>query len=459
MVSPVCNAGRDTFELQDSRMSFPPTITEAAAAIRSGQLTSVALVEQCLGRIDRFDEKIHAWVLVDRDGALKRAELADCELLTGCDRGPLHGIPIGVKDVIDVNGWPTRYGSSSSSPDPKRSNADVVAKLGHNGAILLGKTVTCEWACFDPSPTRNPWNKERTPGGSSSGSAAAVASGTCLAALGTQTGGSIVRPASYCGVVGFKPSFGLCSTDGVFPLSPSLDHVGMIARTVEDACTIFRVIRDRSMQKPETGPTANPAYRLGMIDSPTEFIRRSCETDVLSSFHIAVNALSRAGATVERTALSLSFEDAIADHRTIMSSEAATSTLLMSLRATQSLAPRIRQLLDDGSRVTEGELLRAFAGKAEVIRIAQAVCERFDALVMPSVSTPPPNVYATGDPSFQAIWSLVGLPTITIPCGLSSEGLPVGLQLIGPRNGEGALCQVAAWCERAIGFNHRPPLD
>src|SRR5436305_4552826 len=204
------------------------TIASVAAAIRRGELTPVDLLDQCLARIDQLEERIRAWVLVDRDRARADAvRLAD-ELNRGMDRGPLHGIPIGVKDLFDVFDWPTAAGSRRWAQSYARQDCPAVARLRQAGAVLMGKTVTVAYAAFDPPPTRNPWNPDRTPGGSSSGSAAAVACGMCLGALGSQTGGSITRPASYCGVAGCKPTYGLISAQGALPLAESMDHVGPI---------------------------------------------------------------------------------------------------------------------------------------------------------------------------------------------------------------------------------------
>src|SRR6266851_6446430 len=191
-----------------------PTIHSAAADIRAGRLSPLDILEACLVRIDEREEHVKAWVLVDRDAARADAERATAELREGHDRGPLHGIPIGIKDIIDVYDWPTAAGSRRWAQSYARHDAPVVQRLRQAGAVLVGKTVTTQYASFDPPPTRNPWNRERTPGGSSSGSAAAVASGMCLGALGSQTGGSITRPASFCGIAGYKPTFGMLSRRG-----------------------------------------------------------------------------------------------------------------------------------------------------------------------------------------------------------------------------------------------------
>ncbi|MFO0929289.1 MAG: amidase [Gemmataceae bacterium] len=193
---------------------MPPTLLEAAAALRSRRLSCVDLLNQCLERIDRFEVQVRAWVLVDRDGARQTAAERDRELDRGIDRGPLHGIPVGVKDIFDVFDWPTACGSRLWQHSYARHDAPAVARLRQAGAVLVGKTVTTAYASFDPPVTRNPWHLDRTPGGSSSGSAAAVATGMCLAALASQTGGSITRPASYCGVPACKPTYGLVDASG-----------------------------------------------------------------------------------------------------------------------------------------------------------------------------------------------------------------------------------------------------
>src|SRR5882724_3924205 len=223
---------------------MPDTIHEAAEAIRQKKITPVDLVNQCLANIDRWEEKVRAWVFVDREGALAEAKRLTDELARGQYRGPLHGIPLGVKDIFDVFDWPTAAGSKLWANSIARQDADVVRQLRQAGAIFLGKTVTTQYASFDPPVTRNPWNLAHTPGGSSSGSAAAVATGMCLGALGSQTGGSITRPASYCGVAGCKPGYGLLSCRGVVPLAPSMDHPGPIARCIKDLAIMLQGMVD-----------------------------------------------------------------------------------------------------------------------------------------------------------------------------------------------------------------------
>src|SRR3984957_905499 len=220
----------------------PTTITAASELIRRDELTPSELLEQCLARIDRFEHRVRAWVYLDREGAREDAQRLTDELKKGQNRGPLHGIPIGIKDIIDVFDIPTGCGSKLWANSYARRDATVVERLRQAGAVIMGKTVTTAYASFDPSITRNPWNLERTPGGSSSGSAAAVACGMCLGALATQTGGSITRPAAFCGVCSFKPTYGRVSLAGVVPLAPSLDHVGVMANCVRDLAILFQTI-------------------------------------------------------------------------------------------------------------------------------------------------------------------------------------------------------------------------
>ncbi len=213
------------------------SISEIASAICTRKLTPQEIVDECLDQIDKYEDRLHAWVIVDAENARRTADDLEREIKAGNYRGPLHGIPIGIKDIIDVAGLPTRAGSPLRENYPaSATDAPLVKTLRQAGAIILGKTVTVEFACFDPSPTRNPWdvNLRHTPGGSSSGSAVAVAMGMCFGALGTQTGGSLVRPASYCGIATMKPTFGLLSREGIVPVSYHLDHPGPMARTADD---------------------------------------------------------------------------------------------------------------------------------------------------------------------------------------------------------------------------------
>lgn len=431
-----------------------PNISEAAVALRSGRLTSKEVVHRCMERIDRHDSTIKAWVVVDYDRACMFAENADQELKSGIDRGPLHGIPIGVKDIIDVRGLPTRCGSENTSPDPRSTDAEVVANLRECGAIVLGKTVTCEWACFDPSLTRNPWNLERSPGGSSSGSAAAVAAGMCLGAIGTQTGGSILRPAAFCGVYGLKPSYGSISVNGVQALAPSLDHVGAIARTANDAWMLINGMRTLAARDPWSEEPLGTPPPLAIVDTPTDYIQRTASSDVAEVFRTTIEQLRRAGCDIGATEISRSIEDAIEDHQSIMAIEAS----LTHMGRSWHFGPRISELIELGRSKSVGDQLRAVAGKHAFSTCAEKAIDCGRILLMPSVSTTAPGLDTTGDSRFQAIWSLAGLPAITIPCGLASDGMPVGMQLIGRRNGERELCEVAAWCERVIGFEERPPL-
>src|SRR5688572_6508752 len=225
---------RDSGNISTMSAPEPLTITDAAPLLRRGDLTPSELLEQCLARIDRYEPAVKAWVYLDRERARRDAEKLTAELQRGHDRGPLHGIPVGVKDIIDVFDLPTGCGSKLWADSVARQDAGCVKRLRQAGAVILGKTVTTAFAFLDPPVTRNPWNLNRTPGGSSSGSAAAVTCGMCLGALGSQTGGSVTRPASFCGVASCKPARGRIPLDGVLPLADSLDHVGVMARCVGD---------------------------------------------------------------------------------------------------------------------------------------------------------------------------------------------------------------------------------
>ena len=308
-----------------------PMLHAAADEIRAGRLTPVDLLETCLKRIDALEDRIRAWVFVDRDGARAEAERRTAELKRGGWRGPLHGIPIGIKDIFDVFDWPTAAGSRLWKNSIARRDATAVRRLREAGAVFVGKTVTTQYASFDPPPTRNPWDATRTPGGSSSGSAAAVACGMCLAALGSQTGGSITRPASYCGVAGLKPTYDLVSTDGVVPLAASMDHVGPMARCVRDLALVLRAVTGPALLDPgvldafppiddkELRP-ANWWPRLGRLRGMFEDRAVPAMKQALDE---ACDRLNSQGATIRDMTLPSAFAEVTERHRIVMAVEAA----------------------------------------------------------------------------------------------------------------------------------------
>jgi aspartyl-tRNA(Asn)/glutamyl-tRNA(Gln) amidotransferase subunit A len=449
-------------------MNFPLTIAETAAAFRRGSLTPLTLVAGCLARIDRLEPKLSAWVSVDQAGALLAAERCTRELADGRPRGPLHGIPIGIKDIVDVAGWPTLAGSTLTATTSVEADATVVGKLRAVGAIILGKTVTTEFACFDPSPTKNPWNAARTPGGSSSGSAVALAAGMCLGAIGSQTGGSINRPASYCGVAGFKPSYGRVSRAGVTPVSFHLDHVGAMARTATDcglllaaiagpdprdaACSVrpgFELPDERASWTPERPP------RLGLI---RPYFFETAEHDAASLAGTAIDMLADQGAKVVELPLPEFFGDVHTMHRRIMACEAAEYHRATYGFPRDGYGPQMRLLLDEGLAVSMSAYQAALKHRLAFRNAIQRSLAEVDALILPATPGPPPDPSTTGDGRFNSPWSHAGVPSLSMPCAINREGLPVALQLVGEAWGEEWLLQTATWCEKKLRFLAVPPL-
>lgn len=452
------------------------TLLDAAARIRTGQVFPTELLEECLAQIDRLEASVHAWVVIDRAAARQAAMLLDHELAVGIWRGPLHGIPVGIKDIFDVAGWPTRAGSSVSSAVAVREDAPLVARLRAAGAVILGKTVTTEWASFDPPATRNPWNLDRTPGGSSSGSAAAVALRMCLGALGSQTGGSITRPASYCGVAGLKPTWGRLSTQGVVPLSYHMDHPGPIAPGVDDLAALYAVLAGEPTVQPclehARGPEdagqaslrGRAAYvpgwssvcppRLGAVDA---YFLEQASPEVRQATLTALDCLETHGARVLRVPLPEEFAQVHACHRTIMAVEAAAAHGELFRAHRDQFGPQIAWLLEEGLRTTAVEYARALGHRRAFQRAVARMFDGVDALVLPATATAAPGRETTGDPGFNSPWSYAGVPVVSFPCALSSDGLPLSLQLVGPAWSEGALLAAARWCEQFVGLKESPP--
>ena len=439
-------------------------------------ITIIERLENALAAIRRFDPQLHAWVLVDEDGARRAAEQLTREAEAGKSRGPLHGMPVGIKDIVDVCGMPTRAGSTLLEDIPARRDAPVVAALRKAGAVILGKTVTVEFACFDPSPTMNPWSKGNpwskdlchTPGGSSSGSAVAVATGMCEGAIGTQTGGSLVRPASYCGIATCKPTFGRVSREGVFPVSHEFDHVGPMAQTVaqleamleclpvaEDFSPPGRILEGSWAVKEESPAVkTDQPPRLGLIE---EFFMEIADAEVLRLTQAALQRLQAAGATVVSVDCPVDFSAILPMHRLIMGVEAAAVHRRRFAEHRESYGPVIAGLLDEGLKTKAVDFAAALDRLRIYRRRVAKLLDGVDALIVPSThTTAPPTLSTTGTPEFQAPWSCAGLPVVSMPCGLSEEGMPTAVQVVGQYHQDRRLLSLAKWCESAIGFSQRP---
>ena len=437
-------------------MSEQLTIVDAAARIRAGRLHPTELVEQCLASIREFDNRLYAWVEVDETGARRDAELLGQQAAAHEYRGPLHGIPIGVKDIIDVAGMPTRAGSPLRAGHMAATDAPLVAALRRAGAIILGKTVTVEFACFDPSPTRNPWDPslQRTPGGSSSGSAVAVLMGMCLGALGTQTGGSLVRPASFCGIATCKPSFGLLSREGIVPVSRHFDHPGPMARCVADLEILLRCLTDRWPLTTETIVTQ--PLRLGWLQG---FFIDEADPIIRDATDRALEQMRTAGAQIEPVATPDDFRYVRAMHRRIMAVEAAAYHRGQFAAHRSAYGPMIAELLDEGLTISAVDYADALDWQRRFARRVDVLFDKADFLICPSTDTTAPSTLATtGTPKFQAPWSCAGVPVVSIPCGLASDGMPAAVQLVARHGRDARLLQAAEYCERCLTFNNHPPL-
>lgn len=446
----------------------PRTIAAAADLIRTGELTPSELLEQCLARIDRYEQRVKAWVVVDREGAREQADRLTAELRNGQNRGPLHGIPVGVKDIIDVFDLPTGCGSKLWANSIARRDATCVARLRQAGAVILGKTVTTPFAFLDPPPTRNPWNLDRTPGGSSSGSAAAVACGMCLGALGSQTGGSLTRPASYCGVYSLKPTYARVSVAGVLPLAPSLDHIGVMANCVSDLAILFQAIAGA----PPYGESSSglkppiPDCVAALADLPVEFDHSVRLTGLFDDRaapelrELVDRALLRGSSNYFTRRLAVpppSFTELHRAHRTVMATEAAEYHAGRLARHPDDYPPRISELIEEGLRTSAVAYRAATVLQGDIEDEFTRMLDRGSILLTPATTNLPGDVSSTGDAAFNSPWSFTGHPTVSVPAGWSPDGLPFAVQLIGSTMREDQLLAAAMWYERAFRFVQKTP--
>jgi len=427
------------------------TISQASKKIRNGQLTPIELVESLLTRIDQLEPRLDAWVTVNTESALKAAKTLTREAKNGKIRSPLHGIPVGIKDIYDTAGLKTTMGSRLFADNVPAKDAVVVAKLRESGAIILGKTETTEFAYLDPAPTRNPWNTEHTPGGSSSGSAAAVAARMCPLAFGTQTGGSVMRPASFCGITAIKPTHDLLSREGIYPQSWSLDHAGFMARSVADLAITLEAL---------TGVEAKPKPRKPRIGVPTSYFNEAGTPEVTANYLSTVEKLRAAGAEVTDLKLPECFRVVHAAHRMIMFSEAATIHEAKFREKPDAYRQQMQSEIMGGLLIPASTYLRAQRIRAKFRAEMMGLMADLDAIVTPSTLTSAlKGLSSTGDAAFNAPWSLIGFPTVTIPSGLTGDRLPLGLQIIAKPYDEPRLLGVAEWCEAVLPFESEPPLQ
>jgi len=411
------------------------TAHEAATEIAAGRLTSEKLVAACLERISAREPVVKAWAHLDPGLALAQARACD----RGPSRGPLHGLPVGVKDIIDTADQPTACGSPIFAGHRPAADAACVALSRRAGAVILGKTVTTEFAFQTPNKTTNPHNPGFTPGGSSSGSAAGVADGMMPLAFGTQTGGSVIRPASFCGVVGYKASFDGLMAAGVKVLSQSLDTLGVFARSVADVC-LMRAAQVGAPAKPEA---RGSAPRFGLCRTP-QWDGAAPETKA------AVEAAAKS-LRAEPVELPSDFADLIEAQRLVMLFEAARSLVWERDARGEQLSPKLRAMLDEGLTVPFERYREARERTAACRPKLAAAFGRFDALIAPAAAGEAPRgLETTGDALFNSMWTLLGNPCVTLPGHKGPNGLPVGVQLVGPLGADDALLGVAAWAEPRI---------
>ena len=411
----------------------PGRIETLVEEMRTGRLSSEALVARCLERIAEVEPHVQAWRVVDSDRDLEDARALDREAAEGRFRGPLHGLPVAIKDVMDVEGLPTRCNTPAlQDRAPATADAEVVTALRAAGALVLGKAHTTEYAFFDPSPARNPHHTDHTPGGSSSGSAAAVACGAVPAATGTQTVASVNRPAAYCGIAAFKPSTGLLSTYGVTPLAPMFDTVGFFGYRVADAAALFEAVcPGHAAPRRRTAPGGDGDERLTVVALDDPFLEQS-STAVHDAMASAADRLRRAGHEVIARDACISFETLCNDQRRCMLYQTGrVHRPLLDLPRDQ-VGEKIREAVETGVGIGDDEF-RALYGSLTAARhrLYESLADAHAMLWPAAPDTAPVGLVWTGDPRYIAPWTALGGPVVSVNVGADGNGLPIGALLTG----------------------------
>ena len=436
-----------------ARSALPEDLEGIVQALSNGTLTARAYCESCLARIRASEPRLKAWIALDDERALGIASARDAERAQGGRTGALHGVPVGVKDVYDTDDLPTEMGSPAFVGNQPEKNAEIVERILAAGGYALGKTVTTEFAFMNPAETRNPWNPRHTPGGSSSGSAAAVAAGHVPVAVGTQTNGSVIRPAAFCGIVGFKPTLDSLPIQGAFPFAETLDHVGVFARTVADAAYFAASLAESDRFAPEIEALSRPP-KIAVLP---RFPWNAAEPAAARHLQASLKRLADAGTELKNVALPDDFDEAHRVHRTIMYYEGAREHAPRQASYRRVMSAVLNAAIDEGLAMSHDDYRSALAKRAALAELALDLFEDCDALAsLPAPGAAPERLDATGDPSFCTLWTLLGFPALTLPTGLSDGGLPYGMQLAAPPGGDDRLLRVASWCEAVIGFEGSP---
>ena len=437
--------------------AYTLSATDAIAAIASGRLTSVAMVTSCLERITATDEAIKAWAFLDPDAAL--AQAAECDRIhkAGMAKGPLHGIPVGLKDIIDTARMPTQRGTPIFAGRQTDSVARVVEHLREAGAVIMGKTVTTELAFVHANETRNPHNPAHSPGGSSSGSAAAVAAQHVPLAIGTQTNGSVIRPASFCGTFGFKPTRGVISRDGVLQTSVSLDQVGCFGRTLADVALLTDAIGGYDQRDPASFARPRPDMTTGAnadVPVPPDLVwfdlpfNDRLTDDARGGLDAVLDML---GPQVTRMEPADTLSNLVAVQARIHEFEIAQHQAKVFDGHWDQISDTLKPVITRARQITKTEYEDALAVKASAESFFADFFVEFDAIIAPSAAGEAPVFgEGTGDPIFCTLWTLAGLPCVTLPLLMGDNDLPIGVQLIGPVEKDDRLLRTARWLQNHL---------
>ena len=425
--------------------------------IARGAVKAVEAAEVFLERITEREPEVQAWAHLDPDHVMRQAEAADRQRASGRPIGPLHGVPVGLKDIIDTRDFPTENGTALDAGRRPRDDAAIVQRLREAGAIIMGKTVTTELAVFTPGKTRNPHDPGRTPGGSSSGSAAAVAAGMVPLAVGSQTNGSVIRPASFCGVVGLKPSQGLVSRRGVLMQSPTLDTIGTFSRSIEDAALLADILAGYDEGDPGSALTARPDLlnialsrppvkpRFALVRSP---VWDKAQAEVRGGIAEVAEAL---GERVEEVELPEPFRHVHDWHRVINLADIARNYARYLDMDPAGLSRKLMAMIEEGLAVRAVDYANAQDSIAPLNAALDRLFERYDAIVTPAApGEAPAGLESTGDPVFSTLWTYCGVPALTLPLLSGSNGMPIGVQLVGRRLYDGRLLRTARWFFEAV---------